>query len=257
MRCPVGMKVQSLLFDRGSWTLAKAKAWARRRGYRTGIVDAKEGTIRLRQGAPSRFRRDTFRTIRFSPTLQAVVACPASARENPTLLVLHNPDTVDVDSRAAAAWQRFHLRHAKHLQAEWTPDIPGLPEAVVALGYFDGIVDENGKAVTIPWQSGTGPWLVTDSPMKRLWIVASHHYELHRLDRHANRRFRAIMYFPPGTSGKHDPKRGFQHYWGDRGDEGRSLNHPRSKWPVLVRISPRCYQIKGGDWTVTSRGIVG
>lgn len=56
--------VQTLLFDRDSWTEARAKAWLSKHGYETG-VDVKPGTLRFRQREPSLFRRKTFRTISF------------------------------------------------------------------------------------------------------------------------------------------------------------------------------------------------
>lgn len=60
-----GSKVQTLLFERGRFTVERAKAWARKHGFRDNSVDVTADYIRLRQAAPSRFIRSTFGTIVF------------------------------------------------------------------------------------------------------------------------------------------------------------------------------------------------
>jgi CheY-like chemotaxis protein len=46
-------QVQSLLFDKGTWTAPRAKAWARKHGFAYGQVDTTEHKYRLRQFAPT------------------------------------------------------------------------------------------------------------------------------------------------------------------------------------------------------------
>lgn len=68
----MGRSVQSLLFDRSSWTTAKAKAWAESQGYRYGKVDVTDQYIRVRQSDPHGSR--VKRTIPFGKGIRAVVA---------------------------------------------------------------------------------------------------------------------------------------------------------------------------------------
>lgn len=66
------MSVQSLLFDRDSWTESKAKAWAKSHGYQYGKVDVTDQYIRIRQFDPKGSK--TKRTIPFGRGIRAVVA---------------------------------------------------------------------------------------------------------------------------------------------------------------------------------------
>jgi len=75
-RCPAGMKVQTIVFDKDSFTKTKAKAWAKRGGYRYGDVDEKADTWRFRQEDPKRFKKAGFRTIEMDEGVKAVVGCP-------------------------------------------------------------------------------------------------------------------------------------------------------------------------------------
>lgn len=54
--------VQSVLLDRAKWTEASAKAWARRKGFRSSKVETTLNFRRLRQFAPGQCRRGTVRT---------------------------------------------------------------------------------------------------------------------------------------------------------------------------------------------------
>lgn len=71
--------VQSLVFDRSSFDVEHAKAWAKAHDFRYGDVDVQPTTIRLRQKDPSRFR--TFRTKGLTQGVQAVIA--RNPRKNP------------------------------------------------------------------------------------------------------------------------------------------------------------------------------
>lgn len=74
--CPRGTQVQTLLFDRRSFTRAEAIAWARRNGYRAHKVDTTANKYRLRQKSPSSFTSGSFRTISLSDRVEAVIGCP-------------------------------------------------------------------------------------------------------------------------------------------------------------------------------------
>jgi hypothetical protein len=59
--CPTGSHVQALLFLKDRFTLAQAKAWARRHDLKASDVDVTDEYIHLRQDDPSKFQR--IRTI--------------------------------------------------------------------------------------------------------------------------------------------------------------------------------------------------
>ena len=56
-RCPIGSKVQTLLFPRDRFTVSEARAWASRHRWRSDDVDLKTDFIHLRQEDPGLFRR--------------------------------------------------------------------------------------------------------------------------------------------------------------------------------------------------------
>lgn len=55
--CPSGSRVQVLLFPRHRFTVATAKAWAKKHDWKSGDVDVTDAYIHLRQEDPSHFRR--------------------------------------------------------------------------------------------------------------------------------------------------------------------------------------------------------
>jgi hypothetical protein len=69
--CPGGSKVQTLLFPRDRFTPSRARAWARSHGYRYGKTDITQNYVRIRQLAPTGFRR--MRTISLGHGVRAVV----------------------------------------------------------------------------------------------------------------------------------------------------------------------------------------
>lgn len=62
--------VQSLIFDKSEFSLNRAKEWAKKHGFKTG-VDEKENTYRLRQKDPGKFKR--FATKAFGNGIKAVI----------------------------------------------------------------------------------------------------------------------------------------------------------------------------------------
>lgn len=55
--------VQTLIFPRPRYSESRAKAWAGAHGYLAYKTDLKPNTVRIRQRAPSDFKKDSFRTI--------------------------------------------------------------------------------------------------------------------------------------------------------------------------------------------------
>lgn len=76
-------QVQSLLFDNTVWSVAAAKGWAKRHGFRHGKADNRAANVRLRQRDPGDYQPGTFRTIAFGSDtgIKAVIGVPR--RENP------------------------------------------------------------------------------------------------------------------------------------------------------------------------------
>lgn len=56
-----GAEVQTFLFDRAKWSVAKANKWLKRHG-RAHDVDERPDTLRYRQVEPDRFVPGSFRT---------------------------------------------------------------------------------------------------------------------------------------------------------------------------------------------------
>lgn len=81
-RFPRPTEVQSILFAKDAFSLARAKQWAKAHSFRYGLVDETANTWRLRQFAPEQATKGTFRTIRLDDGVQAVIAMP---RKNPPL----------------------------------------------------------------------------------------------------------------------------------------------------------------------------
>jgi hypothetical protein len=75
-RCPVGMKAQTLVFDKDYFNRYAAKAWARRYGYRSTKVDETRDSYRIRQRSAREFTSGSLRTISFRPGVKSVLGCP-------------------------------------------------------------------------------------------------------------------------------------------------------------------------------------
>jgi type I restriction-modification system DNA methylase subunit len=80
--CPIGTKVQSLIFSKEKFTENSAKEWAENHNYKFGYADEKEETFRIRQKNPKYFDNDSFRTIDITDGIQAVIACPKKKMED-------------------------------------------------------------------------------------------------------------------------------------------------------------------------------
>jgi len=76
---PNPQNVQSLIFDKRAWTRKTASHWAKMHGFTVNKIDDTGTVLRLRQHDPRAFVRGSFRTIKFTPTVSAVVAEPGRA----------------------------------------------------------------------------------------------------------------------------------------------------------------------------------
>jgi len=75
-RCPIGMRAQTLIFEKEYFDRRGAKSWARRYGYRSAKIDETADSYRIRQRSPSEFTAGSFRTIGFRPGVKTVLGCP-------------------------------------------------------------------------------------------------------------------------------------------------------------------------------------
>jgi len=77
---PHHTEVQSLLFDKATFPVGKAKSWAKHHGYHYGRVEAGGGAmLRLRQHAPSDYVSGSFRTVVLTDNVKAVIGLPKGA----------------------------------------------------------------------------------------------------------------------------------------------------------------------------------
>lgn len=79
---PGKTKVQSLVFNRGSFTTAEAKSWAKSHGYRSTGVEVGDASIRIRQYNPEDFKSGSFRTISLASGIKAVVGKPTKVEKS-------------------------------------------------------------------------------------------------------------------------------------------------------------------------------
>ena len=66
-------RVQTIVFDKKTFTRAKAQAWCKTHDYKSGGVDETETSYRIRQRDPARFKPGSFKTIQMTKGVQAVI----------------------------------------------------------------------------------------------------------------------------------------------------------------------------------------
>ena len=120
---PQGTEVQSLLFTlkakpaTQNWTVAKARAWLKKHGYKTPKVDSTDDYLRFRQKPTFSFNAGTFRTITFGKGIKAVIARPRADTKKPAAkrkraknatVVVHGDDMAiykaEGSNKAAMLW---------------------------------------------------------------------------------------------------------------------------------------------------------
>lgn len=162
-------------------------------------------------------------------------------------------------SSTKQAWAKFHLRGHENSHRVWMPDLEGGPTQAAELGLAQGleVKASNGswRKINFHPTSDEGPILITDAPMRRLWIVSS--VRILSVDDVDGRRVRAVYYFPRKNSGKYDRSRGFRHEFG----EGGPL--PEHRWheayPRARKVHRKGFGLEliDGKFTIEPRGIVG
>lgn len=97
-RCPKGMEIQTILFDKEYFTKRTANTWIKKHNYKNNKIDETEDYFRIRQKSPSNFEKHSYRTIEFKPGIKAIVACPkkkvnmATRKRRRNSAVRINPD---------------------------------------------------------------------------------------------------------------------------------------------------------------------
>ena len=71
---------QSILFKKRYWTIARAKKWLKSKGKKGLVVDETDNYYRFRQLDPDLFRKSSFRTIKYTPSIMAVIGEPMKRR---------------------------------------------------------------------------------------------------------------------------------------------------------------------------------
>jgi len=70
-------EVQTILFDRETWTVSRAKEWLARHDRQIPLADITRDYLRFHQAPPSHFESGTFRTIPFGRQgIKAVIGVP-------------------------------------------------------------------------------------------------------------------------------------------------------------------------------------
>jgi hypothetical protein len=111
--------VQTILFDRQTWTVSAAKGWLRRHDRKIPKVDTTKDYLRFRQAPPSQFESGTFRTIPFGRQgIKAVIAVPKKRLKNPSTRVVRLPRVVvDLGRCVEIEWEDGSL---------WSPRKPSI-----------------------------------------------------------------------------------------------------------------------------------
>ena len=74
--CAVGTQVQTVILSKNFFNQREAKSWIGRNDFRISKIDETANSWRFRQQPPDWFEKQTFRTIRLRPGVQAVIGCP-------------------------------------------------------------------------------------------------------------------------------------------------------------------------------------
>lgn len=69
-------RIQSLLFARDLFEPKEARAWAKEHGFSARKIDTTESFHRIRQRDPDDFDPESFRTIRLTDGVKAIVGRP-------------------------------------------------------------------------------------------------------------------------------------------------------------------------------------
>lgn len=107
--------VQTLIFDKGKYTSAKAVAWAKEHGFSAPKgADETEESLRVRERDPGQFQPDSFRTIELAPGVKAVIGRPKKT---------DSIDTTWAEARPAGAKNMEAKVHIDGVDYETTPQI--------------------------------------------------------------------------------------------------------------------------------------
>lgn len=94
-RCPTGTEVQSVIFNRDTWTARNARSWLAKNKLKTPKTDTKKNTLRYRQHSKAKYKKGSFRNIPFGDAkvtgIQAVIGCPKKTKNPGSVILAINP----------------------------------------------------------------------------------------------------------------------------------------------------------------------
>lgn len=68
-------QIQTLIFPKSQWTVARARSWLREHNYKAGKVEVKDDMFRFRQKEPGADQCEDFaiKTLKREPEIQALI----------------------------------------------------------------------------------------------------------------------------------------------------------------------------------------
>lgn len=178
----VATRIHSLLFNRHAWTPTAARTWAKMHGYSTRYYSAaapSEEYFRFGQLATSRFRPDSFRTIKFGTEsgIKAVIGKPKLATKRTP-----NPPPAGARARAgkvasiAIENPRPPVRHRN--RSLNVPEVLALLGEALTLELTNGRVIDFGRGwLFTATETGRAIWLIkpdrkrlVKNPNRHLWV---------------------------------------------------------------------------------------
>lgn len=78
---PPPTHVQSIIFKKEHWTVAKARNWLKEHDKKFGKVDVRENTLRFRQRSPGDFQKGEFAVINFGEPERGIEAVVGHLKE--------------------------------------------------------------------------------------------------------------------------------------------------------------------------------
>lgn len=93
--CKQSTKVQSILFDKNTFTKKQAINWLKKHNKKYNL-DETDNNYRFRQEDPELFDKKTFKTIQFTNGIKAIIACPLDKMEKGgDVKIIESPETIE------------------------------------------------------------------------------------------------------------------------------------------------------------------
>lgn len=170
-------EVQTVLFDKASWTVTAAKKWLKEHGYKVPAVDTTKEYLRYRQRPPFQFQTGTFRTKQFGKGtgIKSVIAVPRRIPKDPK----------DPPKHLLKKKKKYYRKIPKRISHKppWPPrknpvgetKKPWLPALLIDLAIPISVDLESGEQLKIPLsgkysmavnRAGTEIWILSKQGSK-------------------------------------------------------------------------------------------